>query len=852
MTNMRSKKAIRKIAVSGVRANVKKYMSLIWAVVLTTMLFSSLFTIGGSMINEMKLGSMRAFGTEAHSVIKGLTESEYNQIKNDSEVKDASYRIIVGRESTNEIADICYIEPKDAKLRFCNPEKGRLPKKVNEIATSDLVLDSLDVPHDIGTEFDMAVNVKDKVITEHFVLCGFYRGDSLAPIQQALVSKSFQKKYAENGRLTADITFENDDNIEEKTQNIIHRYGLDNSASYDVNVAYFSGGIDESVIAFGGLILLVFFLAGYLIIYNIFDINIVSDMQEYGLLKSIGTTQNQIKKVVKKRARIVSFVGIPIGLSLGIGVGSYLLPMVSNSFATVNVDKGALHLNVWIILLTSLFSYFTVMFSAGRPCKKAAKVSPIENIRCATKVNKKGKPKKKMLVVIMSMSLSLVILNSVLGFVGGFNMDEYVKDLVIADFTIQSKSLDDDTYTEKNLEGVDEELVNELQDKKGIRDIGKVYVCGSNQMFTDDDWAKLENGILSNDLVKQKLVGDKTTPENESSSVNQIEETKKKKVLDGFTYGMNEYAVSKLKVIKTIDGNKKIDWDKFNSGKYVLITRWCYDEWYQDEDMYVNFFEPGDKINLTSQAPEYEVMKEVKEQSGYSYSYATYEGHPWEEYEVYGIVEIPQELGMRSFGDFCLNYVLPEDDYISLNGNRGMLRTILDVDNNKVDEYNTWLNNYVENVNTELSVKSKESEIDKYEHISKMIRVIGLFLALILGFIGLMNFANTIVTSIIVRSRELAMLSAVGMTKKQQNRRLMKEGAVYFVWTAIMSVIITSILSLMVLKPFMSIFPMFDWQFTLLPIAISLPFILLLVVSIPRITYNKLSKNSIADRLREQ
>jgi putative ABC transport system permease protein len=315
---------------------------------------------------------------------------------------------------------------------------------------------------------------------------------------------------------------------------------------------------------------------------------------------------------------------------------------------------------------------------------------------------------------------------------------------------------------------------------------------------------------------------------------------------------MNEYAVRKLKVIKTIEGNKKIDWDKFNSGKYVLITRWCYDEWYQDEDMYVNFFEPGDKINLTSQAPEYEVMKEVKEQSGYSYSYATYEGHPWEEYEVYGIVEIPQELGMRSFGDFCLNYVLPENDYISLNGNRGMLRTILDVDNNKVDEYNTWFNNYVENVNTELSVKSKESEIGKYEHINKMIRVIGLFLALILGFIGLMNFANTIVTSIIVRSRELAMLSAVGMTKKQQNRRLMKEGAVYFVWTAIMSVIITSILSLTVLKPFMSIFPMFDWQFTLLPIAISLPFILLLVVSIPRITYNKLSKNSIADRLREQ
>ena len=131
-----------------------------------------------------------------------------------------------------------------------------------------------------------------------------------------------------------------------------------------------------------------------------------------------------------------------------------------------------------------------------------------------------------------------------------------------------------------------------------------------------------------------------------------------------------------------------------------------------------------------------------------------------------------------------------------------------------------------------------------------IIGIVGVVLSVILGLIGLMNFANTMVTSIIVRSRELAMLEAVGMTGGQQRHKLMKEGFTYFLWTLVVSVVISSIMNVTVIRFLADAFGMFVWRFTLMPLAVCLPFILAMIVIIPVIAYNRLSKRSVIDRLR--
>ena len=119
-----------------------------------------------------------------------------------------------------------------------------------------------------------------------------------------------------------------------------------------------------------------FMLSGYLIIYNIFDLNLISDMKEYGLLKTVGTSGKQIRQMVKLRTRRLCLIAIPIGLMIGCGIGGWLLPMIGKFINTVGADKGHVHMNIWIILFTVAFSYLTVAISSKKPCRKAAKISP--------------------------------------------------------------------------------------------------------------------------------------------------------------------------------------------------------------------------------------------------------------------------------------------------------------------------------------------------------------------------------------------------------------------------------------------------------------------------------------------
>ena len=73
-----------------------------------------------------------------------------------------------------------------------------------------------------------------------------------------------------------------------------------------VNWSYIAANfsMDFNTIVGIGAALLLIILTGYLIIYNIFQISVVRDIRFYGLLKTIGTTGKQIKKVIRRQALI--------------------------------------------------------------------------------------------------------------------------------------------------------------------------------------------------------------------------------------------------------------------------------------------------------------------------------------------------------------------------------------------------------------------------------------------------------------------------------------------------------------------------------------------------------------------
>lgn len=224
----------------------------------------------------------------------------------------------------------------------------------------------------------------------------------------------------------------------------------------------------------GALVLML--LTGYLIIYNVFQIS-VEDIRFYGLLKTIGTTGRQIRRIVRFQALLLSGIGIPIGLLLGYGAGNLLLPVIMKNMENSRIYYTA---NPWIFVGAGFFALVTVFISCFLPARHAAKVSPVEAVRY-TEHSKTGKKKKKSrkgnrifkmawanlmrnklktVLVVLSLSLSIVMLNGVYGFTKGFSMDGFLKKFVVSDFLVA----DADYFHYGNWDEVSKNLADNLKE----------------------------------------------------------------------------------------------------------------------------------------------------------------------------------------------------------------------------------------------------------------------------------------------------------------------------------------------------------------------------------------------------
>lgn len=90
--------------------------------------------------------------------------------------------------------------------------------------------------------------------------------------------------------------------------------------------------------------------------------------------------------------------------------------------------------------------------------------------------------------------------------------------------------------------------------------------------------------------------------------------------------------------------------------------------------------------------------------------------------------------------------------------------------------------------------ESKATARSEFAQFRQMFLLIGGILCAIIGLVGLLNFFNAMMTGILSRRREFAVLQAVGMTNRQLKTMLIYEGLFY----AMSSVAAAFILSLAV------------------------------------------------------
>lgn len=149
-------------------ARKKKNLAAIAAILLTTIMFTVLFTISSGMIESFQKTTMRQVGSSSMAELKDILPEQYELFAKDREVKNPSYRIFVGNAVNNVLlkmnTEIYYATEESAKAMFCLPEHGTMPKERMDIAVSTRILDTLKLPHRIGETVRLQISVNGEIL----------------------------------------------------------------------------------------------------------------------------------------------------------------------------------------------------------------------------------------------------------------------------------------------------------------------------------------------------------------------------------------------------------------------------------------------------------------------------------------------------------------------------------------------------------------------------------------------------------------------------------------------------------------------------------------------------------------
>ena len=321
----RNKGAIKKVEKGMMKANRIRNTFAVLAVVLTTFMITTVFSLGINYMENMELMQVRTAGTSADVSLALPTTEQEQQIRALDYVKTIGTQYMVGSvaEKNDEGRELSialqYYDTTEWENHYqdaINNINGSYPTQENEIMLSEDALAQLGIEKPIlNMEIPLSYYDKNGQQERTFTLSGWFH--SYTGVGMGFVSESYCTNAGytlqEDGVLSLSLNKMPDDffQIQDNVQ-------LNEDQAFHGAVSMSSS--NGSVIAM--VILLVLFIvgSGYLLIYNVLYISISKDTRFYGLMKTIGTTQKQIKSLVKKQALKFACIGIPVGIVLAAAV----------------------------------------------------------------------------------------------------------------------------------------------------------------------------------------------------------------------------------------------------------------------------------------------------------------------------------------------------------------------------------------------------------------------------------------------------------------------------------------------------------------------------------------------------
>ena len=810
-----------RIILRALRAEKLRNFFVVAAVALTTFMITAVLSVGVSMHETMQIIPLRSEGMRTHADLSGISPAQLDFMRSLDYIQNISVAHNLGMGfPTGFDGGVPILTLTEESWRFFQTPAfteivGNFATAENEIMLSRAHLAAMGIAEpflgmEISMDFIRVDNADDFRKNQTFRLSLIYTdfvstniGNMFTPI---FVSTAFAENHGllihENALFN--VIFTNQNRAEEFTNRLASDLAL-------------AGGTENLIIAVHpslenqqpisptayialAVIVIFFMFVGFLLIYNVMYISVSKDVQFYGMLKTMGATPKQLRRIVNGQVLILYFIGLPIGLAVAVLTSFAIIPSVLDGVQTGVV----ISFSPIIFLGGAAFALLTVYLGASVSAATAAKISPISAIRYTgekpTNISVRGsaqgkshrlawrnifREKRRAFVVMLSLFLGISVFSSVMSLANSMDITGSLSFWYPHDIQIQDGG---GPTNDLGLVGMDRDFIAQIAEIPGITEIME------------------HTHSLANVNYPQMFVGITGIDNRQISEISANLETP----IDIAAFERGEIAFLNDRFT-----SPPLDGASLERGEFEFLD-----------------IEVADFIGT-------EIYFEIGQEARIPVST-----------EIVGEIALQNNTGL-GVGFGALEIVMSSVFLDSISAKGGTVFLGINIADGMEESVNAAVSALVATQN--MAMASAWEARQQHEDAQLTMFVLGASIAGILALIGIFNFINLIAVGLFVRKRELATFESVGMSRKQQRRMLRWEGIFY--WILSLSASATAGTGLayglfwLVSNQDPILLPRF--VFPSLPVAVVFGIIVAVCTITPEVCYRGVAKSSLVERLRE-
>lgn len=738
---------ITKVALSNNKKNKTRSLLIMSAIFLTTTLLVIISTFASGMIRLQQENAASTYGSQ-YGMFLAIDGVQLQELQRRSEIQEIGIMSTAGILKGNEKGGFV---STDEAVRSMLPhnqeyllESGAYPEGLDEIAASRAFFEAEGYQNvSVGDKVSLYYRsgMSDEYKQKEFVVSGILCNREYYQVDASYIvfcsSDFYENQFHEQERQynvyftlndSVDVSM---NNIDEALMSIATSCGID-TKKLMINDYYLSWTLEPSyeMIAVCGILIVGLVLFSVVVIYNIFQVGIAQKIQEYGKIKALGATKRQMRRLIFKEGMILAVIAIPFGLIVGfvIAKGSFGWLVEQGNKVSQGLTNSQIPLfSLPMLLISTAISLITVILALRKPMKIVANISPIEATRYLDNRSHKnqGIRKGRRDVTVFSMTMANVTGNKkrTVGTI-------LTMGLSCVLFVIISNCIGN--------------IDTEYEARKGLNH-GQFELKLDYSLEWDEAYPENNlDSILRENPLNQSLI-------DKIKQISGVTDVITREIVVASANGSHQ-------VISIVN---KEDFESLRSESD--IGNMNYEEAVKNKNIFFGW-------SMWMQADGYALDKPISLQLENGVSTFTYNGN------IAG-----------AFGSAYTYWLMPEEVYHSLQSTGSSIGYLwIDCNQDDVAYVEQELKNLMEDTSY-VRFRTYHDELETAEFASRMMKLGCYLFMAIIGLIGFMNLANTMIINITTKKQEYGVLQAVGMTNRQLNRSLQMQGLLFTVSTIIVA-----------------------------------------------------------------